>query len=123
MRPMRGGALDGRGARAGDDLEEAADVEAGAAEERAVDVGQRRQFADVVRLDAAAVEDVALIGGGAAEPLAQARADVRVRLAGLRRRRVAAGADRPDRLVGNHERGDLIAAEAVESLFDLPVEY
>ena len=64
-----------------------------------------------------------LVRGVAAEPLPQPAADVRVRLAGLRRRGVAAGADRPDRLVGDHERGDLVAGQAVEARPDLPVEH
>ena len=45
------------------------------------------------------------VGGVAAEPLPQPLADVRVRLAGLRRGRVPPGADRPDRLVGDDQRG------------------
>ena len=40
-----------------DDRRERLGVEAGAADERAVDVGQREQLGGVLRLDAAAVED------------------------------------------------------------------
>src|SRR5436190_1627251 len=80
---------DRRRPAAGHDLEEPAHLEAGAADQGAVDVGQRRELAHVVGLDAAAVDDVALIGGVPAEPLPDPRPDVRVRLAGLRRSRVA----------------------------------
>src|SRR4051812_19026168 len=59
-----------------DDVEKTAQLEAGAADERAVDVGQHGEFADIFRLDAAAVDDVALVGRGAAKPLPQPRANV-----------------------------------------------
>jgi hypothetical protein len=78
---------------------------------------------DVVRLDAAAVDHVAVLRGPGAEPLAQPRPDVGVRLAGLLRRGVPARADRPDRLVGEHERPDLVARQAVEGHADLPVQH
>ena len=52
-----------------DDVAEAVHVEAGAADERAVDVLVHDQRVDVVRLDAAAVDHVAVIAGRAAEPL------------------------------------------------------
>ena len=78
---------------------------------------------DVVRLHAAAVDDVALVRGRAAEPLPDARADVRVRLAGLFGRGVASGADRPHRLVGDDQRRDLIAGQPVEPGLDLPIEH
>ena len=42
-------------------VEEPLDVEAGAADQRAVDVRQRHQVVDVVRLYAAAVDDVAMV--------------------------------------------------------------
>ena len=65
----------------------------------------------------------ALICRRRAEPLPQPRADVRVRLAGLRRRGRAPGADGPHRLVRHHERGHLIAAQPVEAALDLPIEH
>src|SRR6188508_1195581 len=83
-------------ARAGDDLEEALDVERRAADERAIDVGLADQLLRVVGFHAAAVDHVALVGRAAAEPLAQPLPDVRVRLLRLDRRRGPAGADRPD---------------------------
>src|SRR5215218_8911238 len=96
------------------DLAEAADVEAGAADQGAVDVGFRDQFADVVGFDAAAVNHVAAIGRVAPEPLPQPLADVRMRLTGLRRGCVAAGPNRPDRFVRDDEIRDLLAGHPVE---------
>ena len=78
--------------------------------------GEGDQRVDVVRLHAAAVDDVALVRGGGAEPLADAGADVRVGFAGLLGGRVPAGADGPHRLVGDDQRGDLIAGDAVEAV-------
>src|SRR5205807_1406172 len=69
-----------------------------------------------------AVDDAAPLGRVAPEPLPQPRADVRVRLGGLRRRRVPARADRPDRLVGDDEARNLIAGEPVEPNLDLTIE-
>src|SRR6476620_5724935 len=109
-------------ARAGDDLEEALDVERGAADERAIDVGLADQLLRVVGLHAAAVDHVACVGRGAAEPLAQPLTDVRVRLLRLDRRRGPAGADRPDRLVRDHERADLLAGDGVEPSLNLAIE-
>ena len=69
----------------GHDLGEPVRIQAGAADQRPVDVGQGGQGRHVVRLDAAAVEDVALLGRLAPEPLLQPLADVGVRLTGLLR--------------------------------------
>ena len=68
-------------------------VERGAADERAVDVRLGEQLGRVVRLDRAAVEH---------RHVEQAL-DERVRLLGDLGRRGLAGADRPDRLVGDDE--------------------
>ena len=67
--------------------------------------------------------DVAMLGGIGAEPLPQALADVRVRLARLLRRRIAAGANRPDRFVGHDQAADLIPRHAVEPDLDLPIQH
>ena len=48
---------------------------------------------------------------------------MRVRFAGLRRCGRAPGADGPHGLVRHHQRGDLIAAQAVEAALDLPIEH
>lgn len=75
--------------------------EARAAHQRPVDVLDRHQLTGVAGLDRAAVEDAdlgALGAGHLVEHLAQRRVD----LGDLLRGRGAAGADRPDRLVGDH---------------------
>ena len=59
----------------------------------------------------------------AAEPLPQPLPDVRVRLAGLRRRRGAPGADGPHRLVRDDERGDLLGGELIQPVLDLAIEH
>src|SRR6185436_9850684 len=87
-----------------------------------VDVGKCHELADVVGLHASAVDDVAMVGSVAAEPLSQALPDVRVCLAGLFGGRVAAGSYGPHRLVGNDEAANLIAGHAVEPDLDLTIE-
>src|SRR4029453_7090535 len=115
-------ASDGASLTPGNDIREAADVQARPADERAVDVRKHDEVVDVVWLDAAAVNPVAAVGRWRAEPAAQAAADVGVRFGRLFRRRVAAGADRPHRLIRDDERVDLIAGQAIESIFDLSIE-
>ena len=68
-------------------------VEGCAADERAVDVGLRQQLRGVLGLDRAAVEHRTV----------EQRLDERVRVLRHLGRRRQAGADRPDRLVGEHE--------------------
>jgi hypothetical protein len=46
-----------------------------------------------------------------------------VRFAGLRRRGVAAGADRPHRFEGDHHSRQLLAGDAIETVLDLPIEH
>ena len=70
--------------------------------------GSAEQLGGVAGLDRAAVEDPHLVGGRAAR--AQHVADERARLLGLLGGRDAAGADRPDRLVGDHDLGDVASA-------------
>ena len=105
------------------DVAERTHVETGASDERAVDVGLGAQCGDVVRLDAAAVQDVAALGGVRAEPLAQARADVGVGVLRLFGRGVLTRADGPHGLVGEHEIAQLFRRDAVEPLLHLPIEH
>src|SRR3954462_14712614 len=91
LRQIRVGSKSRSRAASRDGVEKAAQLEAGAADEGPVDVGKRREFADVFRFDAAAVDDVALVGRGAAKPLPQPRANVRVRFVRLRGCGVAPG--------------------------------
>ena len=65
---------------------------------------------------------MAELGRLRAKPLPEPLSDVRVRLPGLRRRRVAPGPDRPDGLVGDHQTSELLAGEPVQPLPDLPVK-
>ena len=88
-----------RQARA-DDGGERVRVEARAAHQGAVDVGLPQQLGRRVGRDAAAVEDAQ---GGAVHGLAGDGAHQRARLLGDLRGGGAAGADRPDRLVGDRE--------------------
>src|SRR5262245_2982140 len=87
-----------------DDPGECRGVEARAAHERAVDIGLRHQLVDVLGLHRPAVLDPDPVPRSA-EPRAHALAHERVHLLGGLRRRGPAGADRPDRLVGDHELG------------------
>src|SRR5207237_1003050 len=80
------------------------------------------ELTDIVRLHAPAVDDVAAIGRVAPEPLPEPRADVRVRLAGLRGGGIPSGADRPHWLVRHDEIGDLLGGQAIEAVLDLTIE-
>ena len=92
----------------GDDRQEVGGVEAGAADEEAVDVGQLDQLGGVVGLDRAAVED-ADAGGGLGIALGEDGADEGDRLLRLLGRRRATRADRPDRLVGDDDPVELLS--------------
>src|SRR4051812_39232702 len=96
-------------------------VERGAADEGAVDVGQREQLLGVAGLDRAAIEDPDLIGSG--PPHAQDVADEGAGLLRLLCRGGAAGADRPDRLVGDHDAGDLVGLDGTEVGLQLALQH
>src|SRR3990167_6046806 len=78
-------------------------VQAGAPDERAVDLGLRDEPVHVLGLDAAAVEDPDRLRDLLRGELREQAAQVPVDLAGLARRRVDSGADRPHRLVRSEE--------------------
>src|SRR5690349_6455249 len=82
--------------------EEIRRLEAGAADQRAVDVGYRHQLLRVRRLDRSAVQDPHP-AAFRAEPLAQRFADEAVHLLDILRRPRQPGADRPGRLIGHHQ--------------------
>ncbi len=84
------------------ELQERIGLQRGAADQGAVDVGEGHQALDVVGLDAAAVEDAQRVRDGLAVLRGDPRADEGVDLLGLLGGRDLAGADRPDRLVGDH---------------------
>src|SRR5262249_20701459 len=81
------------------------------------------QGGGVVRLDAPAIQDEQPLGHLIAEMLATAAADVRVNLLRLFRRGVPAGADRPNRFVGDHHLTDSVAGEAAQALVELLDDY
>ena len=93
-------------------------VEAGAADERAVDVGQRQQLLGVLGLQRAAVEDPHRLAGVLVDALDE-RTHEGDRLLRLLRRRAAARADRPDRLVGHDDLGQPLDRDLLEPLLDL----
>src|SRR5215216_536625 len=99
----------------GDDLAEAADLEARAANQGPVHVGFGDEFSNIVRFDAPAVDHVAAVGRVAPKPLPQTPADVRMRVTCLCRRRVPAGSDGPHRLVCDDDVRDLLGGHAVEA--------
>ena len=86
------------------DRQEIRRLEAGAADQRAVDVGDRHQFGGVRWLDRAAIEDADL-GPLALEAIGQGIADKPVNLLDIGGRRGQPGTDRPDRLIGDHQIG------------------
>ena len=88
-----------------DDAGELVGVERCAADQGAVDLGHGHELGDVARLHAAAVLDAHRVGGvGAAEARATSPRITPIVVVGVVGRRVAAGADRPDRLVGDDAR-------------------
>src|SRR5256886_15932147 len=80
----------------------------------AVDVGLRHERVDVLRLDAAAVEDAHPLRGGGRGETHQLPANGMVDFLRLPRGRGASGADRPHRLVGDDAAGELLGARARE---------
>src|SRR3546814_12420228 len=66
--------------------------------QRAIDIGHRHQFGSIVGLDRTTIEDAET--GALVEARQQVPADFGMHLGDLRRGRRAAGADCPDRLVG-----------------------
>ncbi len=94
----------------GDDAQEGGGFEGGAAHQGAVEVGFGQETGGVVRGDAAAVEDADVFGRGA-QDLPQAAADEGVHLLGLPGGGGEAGADGPDRLIGQDQ---LLAGEGAQ---------
>src|SRR6478735_7286346 len=94
-------------------------LEAGTADETAVDVRLLHDPADVGGLHRTAVQDAyagrGLVSGG----LGDAPADRRAHLLRVVGSRDLAGADRPHRLVGDDQSGDLLGGESGERAVDL----
>src|SRR5829696_7688122 len=89
------------------------------ADEGAVDVLLAHDRRDVARLHAAAVEHAYAVGHVTAVELGKQRADGRADLLRVLGGRDLTGADGPDRLVGDDDRGGLLLGHAVEVLAQL----
>src|SRR5438876_5752905 len=104
-----------------DDPQEGFGLQAGAADESAVDVGLGHEPVDVVGLDAATVEDPhrgrRRLSVGAGDALA----DDGVDLLGLGGSGGAAGADGPHRLVGDEDAAGLVEGEGTQRALELPL--
>src|SRR6478752_2248246 len=87
--------------------------------EGAVDVFLGHDRRDVAGLDAAAVEHAYAVGDVAAVELGEQRADGCTHLLGVVGGRDLAGADGPDRLVGDDDRRSLLLGHPVEVLAQL----
>src|SRR6201996_1385060 len=100
-----------------DDFGEGLGDEAGAADERAVDVGLSHELADVFRLDGAAVEDARSFGGELAATKGELVTDDAVRFFGDVGCGCGAGTDGPHGFVGDDEAvsfggGDVLQSDA-----------
>src|SRR5580704_10054814 len=102
-----------------DDLDEAARIEARAADEGSVDVRLAHQFARVLWLNAPAVLNAHTLGRRIIGHLVQSVANERVGFLRLSGRRVAASANRPDRLIRNHRFLQFLWGEASETATQL----
>src|SRR5437899_4123070 len=105
------------------DTGEGGGVKARPTDQGAVDVGLRHERVDVLRLDAAAVEDAHPLRGGGRSEAHQLAANGVVDFLGLPRGRGASGADRPHRLVGDEAAGELLGARAGECALHLPRDH
>ena len=84
--------------------EEIRSLEAGAADQRPIDLGNAKQLLGIGRLDRSAIEDAdrtALVAIAALEPFA----DKTVDFGYIGRHRRQPGADRPNRLIGDDQIG------------------
>src|SRR6478672_1773332 len=111
--------LIGWSGRRGDDRREVIGIEARPTHQRTVDVLLRDQLGRVVGLDGAAIEnpDRHRRARGACPDQAPDQGDRLLRLVWRRR---AAGADRPDRLVGDHDVAEAVVGHVREVGADLP---
>src|ERR1700733_12535159 len=101
----------------------ALDLEARPPDQTPIHVRLAHEFGNVVRLDAAAVENAAALRGISAKPLTEPTANVLVRFLCLRGGRIPSGPNGPHGLVGDDEIRHLLAGEPVEPVLDLPIEH
>ena len=106
-----------------DDRGEGVGLEAGAADQCAVDLFLADERGGVVGLDAAAVEDAHGRGNIGAQQLGHFGADDLVRVGGDLGRGGLAGADGPDRLIGNDDGRGGLGGDAGECAGDLGLEH
>src|SRR5207253_2841246 len=81
-------------------------AEAGAANQRAVDVRLLDELPDITTRNASAIENAGRPGDAVAEELTQHPTDQLDDVVGARTGRGAPGANGPDRLIGDHQTGD-----------------
>src|SRR6266496_4088196 len=105
------------------DLGEAARVKAGPADEGAVDVRLAHEFARVLWFDAAAVLNTDSFGCRVVSHIVQSVTYKSVRFLRLLWRSVAPGANRPDRLVGDHCFLQFLWAQTGETAAQLDCQY
>src|SRR5204863_3999365 len=105
-----------------DDRDKPRRVQAGATDERAIDFGLGDEALHVLGLDAAAVEDPDGLRDVLRGELGNQPAEVAVHLGRLTGRRVHAGADRPDGLVGEHRLDGLVRRQAGEASAQLALD-
>src|SRR6266487_4804970 len=98
-----------------DDLGEAARVEAGAADQCAVDIRLAHQFARILRFHATSVLDPHTLGRCVVGHLAQGVTNKRMRLLRLVWRSVATSPDGPNRLVRDHGLLQFLCAQPGEA--------
>ncbi len=110
----------GRRRATSDDLGERFRIETGAANEHSVDFVFGHEAGDVIRLDAAAIDDAQLPCGISSEAFFGFAADELMRVGSDLRRRSLTGADRPDGFVGEVDAGELFFGEARDAGRELP---
>ena len=97
-----------------DNLAEIGSFQAGTADQSAVDFGLRHKPLDILGVHAAAVLNTDLVAGGLAVFAGNRFADHADRLIRLFIGGSQAGADGPDRFIGNHNLGNLFLGQAVQ---------
>ena len=105
------------------DAEEIGHLQAGAADQRSVDIRLGQQGRGVVRLDAAAVLNPHRRRKLRIVTLGKHLAKIMMHFLGLLGRGDPAGADRPNRLVGDHQPADLLRRNAGQRAVELPADH
>ena len=101
------------------DPDELTGIEAGPADQRTVNVWLRHDRSDVVGLHRPAIQDTHIEGHIVPVNRGNPLPDRLAHLLRVLRRGHLAGADRPDRLVGDDQAGDLLRADAIQRAVQL----